>query len=149
MKRTNRTIRACSRRSTPGKRSLRRTGAALVEFAVVAPVMILFTMGMIDIGRMTMVKQMLVNASREGARQATLMDASNASVTQLIVQQLKSSGIDATVQTVPASITSAAPGATISVTVSAKADQVSWTKASMFMAGKTLTASTSMRRESL
>jgi Flp pilus assembly protein TadG len=127
----------------------RRKGAALVEFAVVAPVMILFTMGLIDVGRMTMVKQMLINASREGARQATLLDASTDSIKTEIASQLANSGIKATVTTTPTNLTGAAPGSQVTVTVSASADQVSWTGASMFMSGKTLSASTTMRRESM
>ena len=38
----------------------------------VAPLLILLTMGMMEVGRMVMVKQLMVNASREGARRAVL-----------------------------------------------------------------------------
>lgn len=131
------------------KRRQRRKGAALVEFAVVAPIMILFTMGLIDIGRMTMVKQMLINASREGARQATLLDATSDNVKTEVAQLLQSSGIKATVTVSPANLSAAPSGSQVTVTVSALADQVSWTGVSMFMSGKTLSASTAMRRESL
>lgn len=111
--------------------------------------MILFTMGLIDIGRMTMVKQMLINASREGARQATLLDATSDNVKTEVAQLLQSSGIKATVTVSPANLSAAPSGSQVTVTVSALADQVSWTGVSMFMSGKTLSASTAMRRESL
>ena len=52
-------------RGRPGRRQ-DRVGAAAVEFAIVAPLMFLLTMGMIEVGRMVMVKQLMVNASREG-----------------------------------------------------------------------------------
>lgn len=59
-----------------------RRGAAVTEFAVVAPIMILLKMGMIEIGRMVMVKQVMVIASREGARLGALPGTSNADVVQ-------------------------------------------------------------------
>ncbi len=130
-------------------RSKRRIGAALVEFALVAPLMILFTMGLIDIGRMTMVKQLLVNASREGARQASLPVATSAGVQSDVLQMLSNSGVTGSVTLSPSNLTTAAAGSTVTVTVSADANSVSWMGSSMFMFGKNVTASTSMRRESL
>ena len=53
-------------------RKEKRRGAAVVEFALVVPVFILLVFGMIEFGRAIMVQQVLVNASREGARQAVL-----------------------------------------------------------------------------
>ena len=141
----------CVQSTQPRQRlgSRRRNGAALVEFALVAPLMILFTMGLIDIGRMTMVKQLLVTASREGARQASLPAATSSSVQADVLQMLSRSGVTGNVTISPSSVSSAAPGSTITVTVSADANSVSWMGSSMFMSGKSLTASTSMRRESL
>lgn len=127
--------------------SRRRAGAALVEFAIVAPLMILFTMGLIDIGRMTMVKQLLVTASREGARQASLPAATSDSVQADVLQMLSNSGVTGVVTISPSSVSSTAPGSTITVTIAADANSVSWMGSSMFMSGKNLTASTSMRRE--
>ncbi len=126
-----------------------RTGAALVEFAIVAPLMILFTMGLIDLGRMTMVKQLLVNASREGARQASLPSATAEGVQADTMQKLTNSGVTGSVSISPSSLSSASAGSTVTVTVSADANSVSWMGSSMFMFGKNLTASTTMRRESL
>lgn len=137
------------RRNRTCRRPSLRRGAALVEFAMVAPLMILFTMGLIDIGRMTMVKQLLVNASREGARQATLPNASTESVQSQVLTMLTNSGVNGSVSMSPALISSAAPGTNITVTVTAEANSVSWMGTSLFMYGKNLTASTTMRRESL
>src|SRR5690606_32800631 len=47
-----------------------RRGASAVEFALVAPIFVLFVFGMVEYGRMVMVQQVLTNASREGARRA-------------------------------------------------------------------------------
>jgi Flp pilus assembly protein TadG len=121
----------------------------LVEFAVVAPLMILFTLGLIDMGRMTMVKQLLINASREGARAATLPGATTESVRNDILDMLESSGVIGAVTMNPALLSEAAPGSNITVTVQAEANSVSWLGNSLFMSGKMLRASTTMRRESL
>jgi Flp pilus assembly protein TadG len=137
------------KRRTAGKGHRNRTGAALVEFALVAPLMILFTLGLIDIGRMTMVKQLIVNASREGARKATLLNAATETVKSDVSSLLTNSGVTGTVSLSPALLSAAPPGSTITVTVSVPANSVSWMGTSLFMSGKTLTASTSMRRESL
>ena len=75
-------------------KSRNRIGAALVEFAIVSPLMILFTLGMIEIGRMTMVKQLLVNVSREGAREGTLPGTTNESVKTSVQSLLASSYIN-------------------------------------------------------
>jgi Flp pilus assembly protein TadG len=111
--------------------------------------MILFTLGLIDIGRMTMVKQLLINASREGARLATLPTATWEGVQSDVEQMLTNSGVTGTVSISPSTLSAAPAGSTVTVTVSANANSVSWLGTSMFMSGKLLNASTSMRRESL
>ena len=140
----NRTLRAIG-----SNRIGQRNGAALVEFALVAPLMMLFTLGLIDLGRMTMVKQLIINASSVGARKATLLNASSEAVVSEVESLLSNSGVACTVTLSPELLSSAPPGSTITVTVAAQANSVSWMGTSMFMAGKMLTASTSMRRESL
>ena len=125
-----------------------RKGAALVEFALVAPLMILFTLGLIDLGRMTMVKQMLVNTSREGARQASLPNATTESVHARVQEMMSNAGISGDFTMSPSVIASAPPGSTITVTVTAQANSVSWLGRSLFLPDKMLTAATSMRRES-
>lgn len=49
-----------------------RRGVAAVEFALIAPVMFLITFGMIEIGSVMMIKNSLTQASRSGARAASL-----------------------------------------------------------------------------
>lgn len=144
---TQRLIRSNSNSFSKSKSA--KKGAALVEFALVAPLLVLFTMGLIDIGRMTMVKQLLINASREGARSATLPNATSEKIVSQVEQMLTNSGVTGSVTLSPDQLTAASPGSTIKVTVSATANSVSWIGTSLFMSGKTLTASTSMRRESL
>lgn len=126
-----------------------RVGAAVVEFAVIAPLMILLTMGMMEVGRMVMVKQMLVNASREGARMAVLPGASSLAVIAQVQSELQGSSVNgAEVALSPAAIENLPAGTSIQVSVSVAAENVSWVPNPMFSFDKILQASTTMRRES-
>lgn len=57
----------CSRRAGRGQR-----GAAVVEFAIVLPVLLAILCGTIDWGFYFFTREIVVNASREGARVGTL-----------------------------------------------------------------------------
>jgi Flp pilus assembly protein TadG len=59
-----------------GHSSQTRRGVAAVEFAFIAPIMIALVFGIWEIGRMVQVMQVLENAAREGARQASTATAS-------------------------------------------------------------------------
>jgi Flp pilus assembly protein TadG len=127
-----------------------RRAAAAVEFAVVAPVFLLLVLGMIEYGRMVMVQQVITNASREGARAAVLDGATTSSVTSTVNSYLASGSISgATVTVTPNPPTNAQYGDPVTVTVSIPFDQVSWLPSPMYLGGKTLTATTVMRRESV
>ena len=79
---TRRGTRGVTRRYVPA--SLRRwardeRGAAVVEFAIVVPILLVLVMGIIDFGRMYAVAASLAAASRDGARMAaTQTDLSDA-----------------------------------------------------------------------
>jgi Flp pilus assembly protein TadG len=122
----------------------------MVEFALVAPLMILFTLGLIEMGRMTMVKQVLTNISREGARLATLPEATSAEVQTQVASLLTGSKINgASVTLTPSSISDSPSGTMVTVSIQVSSESVSWLNTPLFMTGKTITATTSMRRESL
>ena len=127
-----------------------RRGAAVVEFAVVAPVFFLLVFGMIEFGRMVMVQQVITNGSREGARVAVLDGATNASVTTTVTNYLVNSSIGgATVAVDPFNPNDAGYGAAVTVTVSVPFSKVSWLPTPIFLGGNTLTAKTVMRRETV
>ena len=127
-----------------------RRAAAAVEFAVVAPVFFLLVLGMIEYGRMVMVQQVITNASREGARQAVLDGSTTAEVTTVVNDYLTSGSISgATVTVTPNPPTNAEFGDPVTVSVSIPFSQVSWLPSPMYLGGKTLTATTVMRRESV
>lgn len=75
------------------RKSKNRKGAAAVEFALVAPVFFLLIFGIIEFGRAMMVQQILVNASREGARRAVLEDATSESVRQAVIDYLDKTSV--------------------------------------------------------
>ncbi len=126
-----------------------RRGAALVEFAIVSPILFLLVFGMIEYGRMVMVQQIITNASREGARLGVLDGTSTSDVQTAVTDYLAGasvSGADITVD--PSPPDSAGFGEPVTVTVSVPFNQVSWLPTPLFIGGKTLQSSTVMRRES-
>ncbi|MBI1347161.1 pilus assembly protein [bacterium] len=68
-----------------------RRAAAIVEMAMVLPVFMLVTMGIIEFGRALWVANMVTNASREGTRMAILDGSSNAQVISAVRDFLESS----------------------------------------------------------
>src|SRR5690349_21225910 len=95
------------RKPTRGGRLLRR-GVAATEFAVVAPIFFLMVIGFIEFGRALMVQQVLINASRVGARMASTTGSTSASV-QTAVQTYTTGvavpGVTVTVSPNPATAT--------------------------------------------
>lgn len=132
----------------PGSKK-NRVGAATVEFAAVAPLMIMLTMGMMEVGRMVMVKQLMVSASREGARLGSLPGVGQSEVIARVNQELTSVGVDGVAVTVtPADLGAAPAGTPVTVSLSVPASQVSWINTPMFSMYTNIDASTTMRRES-
>lgn len=127
----------------------KRRGTAAVEFALVAPVFFLLVLGMIEYGRMVMVQQVITNASREGARAAVLDGATWNEVQTVVTGYLQSGSISGATCPQPDNFDTAKFGDPITITVSVPFDQVSWLPSPMYLGGKTLTATTVMRRESV
>lgn len=127
-----------------------RRGAAVVEFAIVAPIFFMVVLGIIEFGRMAMVQQVLTNASREGARIAVLDGATSAGVSTRVNNYLSSASISgATITLTPNPPSSATYGQPVSVAVSVPFGSVSWLPAPAFIGNQTLTAESVMRRETV
>ncbi len=130
-----------------------RRGAAVVEFALVVPVFMLLVFGMIEFGRAVMVQQVLVNASREGARQAVLDGTTVAEVESRIDGYLSVSSIDgATIEYEVNGVIVGDPGVAqfgdaVTVRITVPFDNVSWLPVPQYIGGTMLTASSIMRRE--
>ena len=126
----------------------RRLGAAVVEFAVVAPIFFLFVMGIIEYGRMVMVQQVITNASREGARAAILDGSTTANVLSVVNSYLSSASISGAVVAIsPNPPSNAADGTPVTVTVTIGFSQVSWLPSPMYLGSTSLQARSVMRRE--
>lgn len=139
---------ACGRRS-PSRRARRnRRGAAVVEFAIVAPLFILLLFGMIEFGRMIMVQQVLTNASREGARRAIIEGSTQTEVETQVNNYLAGTTVSgATVTVEPTNLTNLGFGDPVTVSVSVPFNAVSWIPSSMYLEDATLGASTVMQAE--
>jgi Flp pilus assembly protein TadG len=129
-----------------------RQGAAVVEFAIVAPVFFLLVFGMIEYGRMVMVQQVITNASREGARVGVLDGSTSSNVTTAVNNYLTAAKIStsSTTTTVsPNPPSNAGYGGAVTVTVSIPFSAVSWLPSPLYLGGKTLSATSTMRREAV
>lgn len=139
---------------------LSRRGTAAVEFAVVAPLLMLLVFGMVEYGRLVMVQQVLTNASREGARTAILAGSSADSVQQLVVDYCEAGGVrivssDVQIQSaegVTLDPAVAVPGVPVRVVVGVDFRDVSWLPVSAFLGDRMdrrLSAETVMRKEGI
>lgn len=128
-------------------RNNKRSGAAVVEFAVVAPLLLLLVLGTIEYGRFVVVQQVLTNAAREGARQAAIDGATSSSVVQVVSDYCTDAQVAGVTVSVSVNPSVAAPGLPITVTAQTSFDQVSWFPAPIYLQGATVSASSTMRRE--
>ena len=71
----------------------RRTGQAVVEFALVLPVFLLLVFGTIEFGRAYLTLHLLTNASREGARVGSLPGNLEAAVDTAVSDFLTAAGL--------------------------------------------------------
>ena len=78
-------------------RALRRDakGQALLEFALILPVLLLTVLGVIEFGRAWNLAQMMSDVAREGARRAVLADPTitQQSVQDFMANKLNSAGV--------------------------------------------------------
>jgi Flp pilus assembly protein TadG len=83
-------------RSRKRRRRLGNSGQALVEFAIVAPILLLLIMGIVDFGRAFYTYYVLVDAAREGGRVAAVHGPGTtlATVRQNVFTLLDGAGLD-------------------------------------------------------
>ena len=129
-----------------------RRGAAVVEFAAVVPVLLMFVLGMIEIGRAIMVSEILAHVAGTGARYAVLETSTTAAVTADVRKRLADSGIKGATVTVlvggaAGEIKGATTGTEVAVLVAVPYASVSWASGGTYLRGKTLSGRCSMRHE--
>jgi len=94
----------------PAKASTGQRSQALIEFALISPVLLLLVFGIIDIGRAVFYYDTLAHAAREGAREAISASTplpTDASVLAAVMQQLVGAPVTAPCPQGP--VTSATP----------------------------------------
>jgi Flp pilus assembly protein TadG len=146
-------------------RSAARRGAAIIEFAVVTPILLTFILGIIEIGRLVMVAQVDTNAAREAARYAAQGKADTATVDAYTRDYLTAAGIAGAAAGSNSAVTVAveyqnggtwaatsdpstlAAGTPIRVTVSANFNQQSWLPSRFFVGNNTLVQGVAVMRK--
>ena len=125
-----------------------RHGTVVVEFAAVAPVLFLVIFACIEFGRALMAVQSLEEAARSGCRVAVLRGATTTEIEAEVDSILAPSGISVyTVQTQPINFATAERWASITVTVTASFDDMSWLPLPKYLSGQTYTASCTLPKE--
>ncbi len=87
-----------------GRRSNRRRGQAMVEFALVIPIFMLVLSGILDFGFALFDRMTVINAARDGARAAIMVSDTGYYTIPLVAQttavaSAKQGGLDVTVST--------------------------------------------------
>lgn len=127
--------------------SLRRRGAAAIEFAVCLPMVLLITFGIIETCDAIFLKQSLILAAQEGARVSVVPGATMTNVrfqTELI---LRARGVqEESITVTPANFPTAPFGSMITVNVVARIDRNSSSFLGL-MTGRTVNGSCTMMME--
>lgn len=122
-----------------------RRGATMVEFAFAAPILIVFSLTLIELARLFTIQNTVENAAMEGARRgivpgATASSAEDAAKDVLIAVRIKNSKVTIT----PSVITQTTP--TVTVAVSAPVAGNTWIP-SRFFKGTSLSKTITLTRE--
>jgi Flp pilus assembly protein TadG len=97
----------------------RNEGQAVVEFALVVPILLLLIASIIEFGRAWNIQQVLTDASRMGARTAVVADAAlsnDSSVTAVIDEVMLTAGLDTALDTLTLGLRDS-PGTPDTVTI--------------------------------
>jgi len=135
-----------------------RRAAAALEFAIIAPLLILIFVGLMEFSRAMTVLGVLANAARMGARAGSITPGTYSDVHNAIVACLTQAGLEGpetlTVRVNGTTVTDdatfaavATPGAAVAVRVSLPYASISWLPASRFLTGKTLAEAAVMQKE--
>ncbi len=130
----------------------RRQGAAVVEFAIVAPLLFFcIVLPMFEFGSGMMVAELVTNAARAGARVGILPGNTNAAVTATVNSNLSAQGISgATISVLvdgtQADVSTGTIGTPITVTVSIPYSSIAWVPG-QFLNGLNLTGTQTLPHE--
>ena len=123
-----------------------RRGVAVVETAIVAPLVVLGMLGMMEVSYAFMIRQTVTLASREGARVASLPSATVSDVTTAVDATMTAANLSG--YTTTTNLAALAPAdTTVSVTVTLPFDRAGFTGQLLGGGILNLTATTTMRLE--
>lgn len=115
----------------PGKQSTRQRkvqrsrGQALIEFALVLPILLLLILGAMDIGRLFTTKIVLTNAAREGANYLSRNIDDYSGTWQAIQEEGSYSGIDLVYTDVDwANTNCCTPGSSVEIKITKTVDLI-------------------------
>ena len=132
------------------KKNLKRQGVALLEFAIILPLLLLLTFGLIEYSWMFLKSQQITNAARQGARVGARPDAVNATVEIEVDRVLNNAGIldgEYTLAIVPGDVTTPEPGEPLTVTVTVPYANIALTGVPFLPAPENLRAETTLAKE--
>ncbi len=127
-----------------------RRGAAVVEMAVVAPLLLTLLFGVMEFGWSFMVHETITNTARECCRLATLQGTTDADVEARFVQSMAGTGVDVSMDMIDITRSGEGDNQIVTVSIAVPYSEVSITGLTSFLSISTqnLTSSCSMRSES-
>jgi Flp pilus assembly protein TadG len=130
---------------------IRRRGAAAVELAIVAPLLFLLLFGVVEFGRLVMVRQSLTNAARVGCRRAALATTGSANDAEVAVRNYLQAVIPDAEHTVsvdvrPTNLADISAGTPITVEVAVNVADIRWLPGGFLNSGA-LSMQSTQRRE--
>lgn len=119
----------------------------MVEFALLSPVLCMLLIGLFEFGRVLMVEQVLTNAAREAAREASLLSTSQDLVEEAALRLTDAASLDSVEVAIVPPVTNLEAGDECEVTVTVPLTAVSWITGSWFPSGYELAATSVSRKE--
>jgi Flp pilus assembly protein TadG len=132
------------------KMRLFRRGNAVLEAALVLPILLYLAFGTVEFGYFFYVKNNVQGAAREGVRAGIPPGATNTDVTNAISSQMTAAGLQSsgyTVTTTPSNVSGLSPGATVTVNVQCTWGTVGLRPLQLISASKVVKGQAVMRKE--
>jgi len=132
------------------KKKFLRRGNAVIEAALVLPILLYLAFGTVEFGYFYYVKNNLQGAAREGVRAAIPPGATNTDVNNAISSQMTAAGLQSsgyTVTTTPANISGLSAGSSVTVNVQCTWGTVGLRPLQLISSGKIVKGQAVMRKE--
>ena len=128
----------------------RRGGTMTVEAALLFPLVLTLTFGLIEYGWMFLKQQQITNTARQAARVAATVDATTSQVTSQITSMMSGYGLGSSSYSTtitPANVASATRGQQVSVAISITYSNIEITGFTLLPLPSTISANVSMEKE--